>query len=107
VKLAQTMNPKSDNVVVINEAIIQKQAETVTNSPKKNLNENVKNKSEIIKLALQTLKPKLIDDNRQGNIIDDSKHESFSSGGIEQESTAHKPNEINHMHVNVTSHKII
>ena len=52
VKLAQTMNPKSDNVVVINEAIIQKQAETVTNSPKKNLSENVKNQSEIIKLAL-------------------------------------------------------
>lgn len=46
------MNPKSDNVVVINEAIIQKQAETVTNSPKKNLSENVKNQSEIIKLAL-------------------------------------------------------
>lgn len=51
------MNPKSDNVVVINEAI-QKQADT--NSPNKNL--NVKNQSEIIKLALQTLKPKLIED---------------------------------------------
>lgn len=61
-KLAQTMNPNSDNnvcdhLVVINEAIIQKQAETMTNSPNK-----IKNQSEIIKLALQTLKPKLIED---------------------------------------------